>query len=591
MIVILSGRTEFAVSLRELLKKHGVDARHVKPDAKDAMQTLYAQDVVAAVVDRDVPGLPEHGWLDMLTSLGRRVPLVVVGTAGHATSGRPPATITFLEEPSPDDVLGVLDACGAIGISHRKLNRDAIPIFNPQVPLHMLQNNGALSVIAIDASSFRKIAIEYGSEVYHRVQECFNHLLFDLWGTPGCFRAADILCRRSLNANTYYIFLEQSRSASAVPAPGILEKLADRLVIRLQNAFWREIFVERSKRILPDCINMVPEIAIGFGTAIYNPCVDALEVVEQLLDGAIDASKVQMKRMRDRQRELMQTLIQTPGLLEPNYQGVFHLGGLTKASVDEVKASKSIKAIRPLLFGFESLIRVRADAIEAIYDISGPVYMEARHLRPDVLFSLSHQAKVGLELDQACLHQAVVHSPGLPGTLFINVLPRNLYNIERLKHLIMDRKDIMFEVSETEAINNFELMTKARASLEKMDMRIAADDFGRGYSGLEQIIKIKPDLIKLDRSLIQDIHKDQPKQAFVTGLVRAAKISKSTILAEGVELWDEAEVLQAMGIDLIQGYLLHRPQRAAAIEQDLGVGGTASGAATELPESKKPTAA
>jgi EAL domain-containing protein (putative c-di-GMP-specific phosphodiesterase class I) len=127
----------------------------------------------------------------------------------------------------------------------------------------------------------------------------------------------------------------------------------------------------------------------------------------------------------------------------------------------------------------------------------------------------------------------------------------------------------MFEVSESEAISNLDLMLKVRESLAKMDMRIAADDFGKGYNGLEQIIRMKPDLIKLDRSLIQDIHKDHPKQAFVHGLVRAAQISKSTILAEGVELWEEAEILKSMGIDLIQGFLLHRPQAAGVIELDL----------------------
>src|SRR4029077_11524851 len=164
-------------------------------------------------------------------------------------------------------------------------------------------------------------------------------------------------------------------------------------------------------------------------------------------------------------------------------------------------------------------IRVRPAAVEAVFDPGGPAYIEPKHLRPDVLFALAHSAKVGLELDQACLPQAVLNSASLPGTLLLNILPRNLYNIDRLRHLIMDRKDIMFEVSETEAINNFDLMMKVRESVKKMDMRIAADDFGRGYSGLEQIIKIKPDLIKLDRTLIQDIHKDQPKQDFVTRLV------------------------------------------------------------------------
>lgn len=575
MIIIISAKIELARSLRTLLKQHGLEATILKPGSKAGIGALYEPDVVAAVVDSEMANLPEHGWNDMLASLGRRIPVVVLGRespgsdAQSTSGGRYADAVTWLKDPTADEILSVLDACGAIGIDHKKLNRSSIPAYNPQVPLHMLQNNGALSVLVIDASSFRKIAIEYGSEAYHRVQDCFNQLLFDHWGTPGSFRSSDMLCRRSPHGNTYFIFLEQSRVASAVPAPGILEKLADRLAVRLQNAFWREIFVERSKRVVPDCITVVPDISIGFGTAIHNPCVDSREVVEQLLDAAAEQSKSQGKRMRDRQRELMQTLIQTPGLLRPNYQAVFQLQPLTKALVDESKANRSIKPLQPLLFGFESLIRVRTDVVDSIFDQTGPVYLESRFLRPDVLFALSHAAKVGLELDQACLHQAVLNSANLPGTLLLNILPRNLYNIDKLRHLIMDRKDIMFEVSETEAINNFDLMLKVRASLEKMDMRIATDDFGKGYSGLEQIIKIKPDLIKLDRSLIQDIHKDPPKQAFVSGLVKAAQISKATILAEGVELWEEAEVLKGMGIDLIQGFLLHRPQPAEQIETDL----------------------
>src|SRR5690606_7774169 len=146
---------------------------------------------------------------------------------------------------------------------------------------------------------------------------------------------------------------------------------------------------------------------VGFGTALYNPCVDSLEVIEQLLDTSNEEARIQMKRMRDRQRELMHTLIQTPGLLQPHYQAVFDLRGLTRDLVDEVEYRQSIKPIESLLYGFESLIRVRAEAMDAIFDGSGPVYLESRFMRPDVLFALSHAAKVGLELDQACLHQAV----------------------------------------------------------------------------------------------------------------------------------------------------------------------------------------
>ena len=576
MITILTANRTFARQLQELLATHGLSARAPSPDGgKGTLAALYANDVAAAVVDAEQPQLPAHAWHDLLASLGRRIPIVVLGPAPGRTPPATPsgqrssATVTWLEAPTPETVVSVLDACGAVGIDHRKLNRQSIPVYNPQVPLHMLQKTGALSVLVIDVTSFRKIAIEYGSEAYHRVQECFNHLLFDLWGQPGCFRASDILVRRSTHGNTYYIFLEQARSASAVPAPGILERLADRLVVRLANAFWREIFEGRARRVMPECIQIVPDIAIGFATAIHNPCVDALETCEHLLDTATEASRIQLRRSRDRQRELMQTLIQTPGLLEPHYQAVFRLPDLDKAAVDAARAEKSLRPLRQQLYGFESLIRVRNSAIDALFDATGPGSLEARFLRPDVLFALAHSAKVGLELDQTCLQQAVRHSSNLPGTLLLNVLPRNLYNVDRLRHLFAGRDDIMFEVSETEAINNFDLMLRVRASLEQMHMRIATDDFGRGYSGLEQILKIKPDLIKLDRSLVQDIHKDQPKQEFVAGLVRAAKFSGAAVLGEGVELWEEAETLKAMGIDLIQGFLLHKPAAASTIELDL----------------------
>lgn len=573
MICILSGRVEFGSDLGELCAVHGIASVVVDPRSKEALNELYKPDVVAAVVDASVRGLPESGWFDMLASLSRRIPVVVIGRERRQSSvkgelGRLDA-ISWLKDPKPWEILNLLDACGAIGIEHKRLERQNVPLYTPQVPLHLLQSHGALSLLVIDASSFRKIAIEYGTEVYHRVQDCFNQMLLELWGASGSFRGSDILCRRSTHGNSYFIFLEQARSIAAVPAPGVLERLADRLTFRMVNRFWTEVFADRVHRALPECIRFAPDLAVGFATMIFNPCVDALEQIDQLIDAGTEAARMQLRRVKDRQRELMQTLIHTPGLLTPHYQGVFHLPQLTHDMVRQVQDEQSIRAIAPIIFGFESLIRVRHSAIEARFGSQGPLHLDSKYLRPDVLFGLSHAAKVGLELDQACLKQAVLHANHLPGTLLVNILPRNLYNIERLRHLLNDRQHLMFEVSESEAISNLDLMLRVRTRLEQLNMRIAADDFGRGYSGLEQLLKIKPDLIKLDRSLVTDIHRDGPKHAFVSGLVHAAKIANVTILAEGVEQWDEAAVLQAMGIDLIQGFLLHKPQMPEQIVQDL----------------------
>ena len=100
---------------------------------------------------------------------------------------------------------------------------------------------------------------------------------------------------------------------------------------------------------------------------------------------------------------------------------------------------------------------------------------------------------------------------------------------------------------------------------------MAIDDFGRGYAGLDRIIKIQPDIIKLDRSLIQNIHADSPKKAFVTGLVVAARESGSLILAEGVELFEELAVLRELNVDLIKDFECTAPEDKETILDGLEV--------------------
>ena len=79
---------------------------------------------------------------------------------------------------------------------------------------------------------------------------------------------------------------------------------------------------------------------------------------------------------------------------------------------------------------------------------------------------------------------------------------------------------------------------------------------------------LKPDLIKLDRILIQDIQDEPGKVAFVKGLVEAARTSNSIILAEGVETIEEFRVCKSLGVDLMQGFLFHRPSSIDLILED-----------------------
>ena len=535
------------------------------------INTLYDTKFSAFVTDAHSPALNDLAWFEILENISKRVAVVVnASVETHKLLRSPSQTFHWLFKPTSVDVVKVLHNLGLMGVEGSEKRDDRVPlVFNHLIPMQLLEKNGALSVLTINASSFRKVAMEFGPEVYSKLQNIFQDLLVAIWGRSGNIRARDLLIRKNASSNIYYIFLQQSRISNAVPAPGVLEKIADRLTASLQNELWNEIFADKKTKRMPECVHVIPKFSVGYSSIIYNPCVDVHELVESVMDGSMDSSHVQMKRLEDRQRELLHSLIQTQDLLYPNFQAVFDLKLLTKENVDEVIAKKSIKPIESLLYGFESLIRVRKEVLDQKITDDSLFKLDAKYLRPDVIFGLAQSVKISLELDQVCMLLGISHAIHLPGMLMVNILPRNLYHIERLKHLVQGRDKIIFELSESEAVNNFELMTDIRSYLKEMNFRVAADDFGKGHASLERIIKIKPDMIKLDRSLIENIDTDPSKVAFVKGIVQAAKIAKSLVLAEGVERWEEAEVAQSLGIDLIQGFLLHRPDSYEAIQKDL----------------------
>ena len=446
-----------------------------------------------------------------------------------------------------------------------------IPYYNPMLATHMLQQHGSLSLLCIHATDFRKIALEYGAQAYNKLLDCFQQILIELWGATNSFRKGDILCRNLMQSNIYFILLQHSRSNFRIPPPGALEKLSDRIVLKLQNRLWSELFKPEDERILPSYLKSIPKFSIGHATGLFNPCMENEDVVNNIIDSSKEVAKVQSFRIKDRQRELIQALIQTDDILQPHYQAVCELKKINVEKLKESVRKRSLKPLSDSIHSFESLIRVKIPLVETLIKSNGSINIDPRYLTPQVLFSMASYVKLDLELDQTCLAQATQYFRNLPGILLVNILPRNFYYIEKLKHLIPEHMQVTFEVSESEAINNFDLLTNARKRLAKQSYGIAIDDFGKGYAGLDRILKIQPDIIKLDRCLIQNIHEEKSKKAFVAGVVNAARITKSLVLAEGVEEMEELITLKSLDIDLVQGFLLHRPQDINCIHKDLGI--------------------
>lgn len=101
---------------------------------------------------------------------------------------------------------------------------------------------------------------------------------------------------------------------------------------------------------------------------------------------------------------------------------------------------------------------------------------------------------------------------------------------------------------------------------------IALDDVGAGHSNLNRVPLIKPDILKIDRYLVQDIQGDFYKQEVLRSLVNMSRRLGALVIAEGVETQEEALYLLDMGVDMIQGYFFSRPQRRNMLEKQAVTG-------------------
>jgi len=553
MIGFCSTKRALESPLRYALRTYGVECCHIQ-----GLGELYTQldQLRGVVVDREHGELPQEAWQDLLGSLAKRIPMVILG------KGETPETV--------EAILAALAAVGALGLYQGDVAPRHIPFYTPALPIRMLEQAGSMSLLVIQTEAFKTVALEYGEETYYKLCGAFQQFLLACWGEKGGgFRSNDFLCQAGPLSTEYYILLERSRTNQGIPAPGALEHIADRIYIRLQNLFWEELFRRGGSSLLPPLLRGLPGFSIGYASALYNPCFDVRETMAHVIEQSQKVSVLHSQRMAVRKRELLQNIVEKPGLLHPHYQGVFHLQGMPISAVEASLAQKSVAPLAPYLYASESLIRIDAEQVHQVLEQESPLHMEASHLKPDVLFAMAYEVSLTLELDQTCMRKAIEGFSGVPGKLLVNIVPRNFYHLERLEKWFPPGLEIIFEVSESEAIHNLALLLEAKAKMSHRKFSIAIDDFGMGFAGLERILDIHPEVVKLDRSLIENIHQDPPKQAYVAGLVETTKITHALLLAEGVETLEELKMLQSLGVGLVQGFLLHRPQEMGLFAADL----------------------
>ncbi|MCX4191025.1 diguanylate phosphodiesterase [Methylophaga sp. OBS1] len=156
---------------------------------------------------------------------------------------------------------------------------------------------------------------------------------------------------------------------------------------------------------------------------------------------------------------------------------------------------------------------------------------------------------------------------GLPCRISLNLLPMSLimvpdavdFLLDTIERLGLSSEQIVVEITEEEAITNYDAFFGAITRLRGAGIKVAIDDFGAGYAGLSLLAEFQPDKVKIDRKLIQGIQTNGPRQAIVRAIIECCYSLGISVIAEGVEEAAEVQWLLAAGVSKFQGFYFARP--------------------------------
>jgi len=209
-----------------------------------------------------------------------------------------------------------------------------------------------------------------------------------------------------------------------------------------------------------------------------------------------------------------------------------------------------VRAADGSAFGSEALVRTA----EPLFPHPGAFLGAAERLRrlPDLGRAIRGAVATALA------------SPALTGTVFVNLHPMDLADDSLLDSgspLAQFASRVVLEVTERASLDSVADVRDRIGALRKLGYRVAIDDLGAGYAGLNNFARLTPDVVKLDMSLIRGLDAEPIKRKLVGSMASLCREMGMLVVAEGVETEAERAAVTHAGCDLLQGFLIGRPSR------------------------------
>lgn len=397
-------------------------------------------------------------------------------------------------------------------------------VYLPELESKLL-NEKALGVIYVDANHLSFIEQKYGSNYFEEIMKKISSALINIRGDA--IRKNDVIALSEVQGCSFLLFLSEPRKENGKDL--LFKEDVENACERVQEYLYHTLFLD-----LYSYLNKLPKINVGYSMAIHNPMIETKRSIYHMIEEARNIALLQNSKTELKNRGRLQKIILEEKVTTV-YQPIVDLRNST-------------------VFAYEALSR-------------GPANSEIE--APSILFTLAEEIGLLFDLDRLCRKRSIINAKGKePGKkLFVNTLPNLIYDpdfsaetfMEFLQEQNIPIEDIVFEITERAAIEQFVQFKKALSSYIKKGISIAIDDVGAGYSSLEAIVEIEPKYVKIDASIIRGIHQSKVKQDILKALDMLTKSVNAETVAEGVETKEDLEVLKDFNIDYAQGYYFARP--------------------------------
>lgn len=336
-------------------------------------------------------------------------------------------------------------------------------------------------------------------------------------------RASDLLVEPTIQGNAFVLLLGPPRKGRSLDQADLA-----RVRSRLKRGLREHLASQLPKEV-------TEEFGCYVGAARMRP--DAAVSVERIVYRSLEEAFADA--LRDREVDVRRHALQLHRVLEL---------GLVHAVYQPV-----VDVIDLRVVGYEALTRVARGRFEST----------------DLLFKAATENDSLWSLERLCRRKALEGLPAIrtDELLFLNVQPDAIYDPElrdrsflaRLAEVGLHPGQIVLEMTEHSAVRDFPSFRRTLHHFRANGFRLAMDDVGSGYSGLQAIAELSPDFIKADMGLVRDIHRNPIKRELIATIRRFSDSTGITLIAEGVETQEELWSLRDLGVRCAQGFLFARP--------------------------------